>query len=144
GDDLLSALIAAQDGGALSPDALLHLGLALLMAGYETTVGQLGLAALWYLTEPSLRAGLGGGEMPAAVVEELIRLTPAASGSFPRVALEDVQLGAVTVRAGQAALVDLVHANRDEKVFPDPGRLEAGGRPTPPPPVGGGPAPPLV
>ncbi|GAA1542623.1 cytochrome P450 [Dactylosporangium maewongense] len=130
GDDLISALIAAQDGGALSSEALLHLGLALLMAGYETTVGQLGLAALWYLTEPSLRARLDGGEVSGAIVEELIRLTPAASVSFPRVALEDVRLGDVTVRAGQAALVDVVHANRDGQVFPDPGRLEADGRAT--------------
>jgi cytochrome P450 len=129
-DDLLCALIAAHDGGALSVPELVDLGLALLMAGYETTVGQLGLAVLWYLTEPSLRARLDGGEVPAAIVEELIRLTPAASVSFPRVALEDVRLGDVTIRAGQAALVNVVRANRDGTAFPDPEQLAPDGRTT--------------
>lgn len=100
-DDLLCALIEARDGGALSQTELVDLGLALLMAGYETTVGQIGLSVLWYLTDPALRARLDGGDVPPAIVEELIRLTPAAPVSFPRVALEDVQLGDVTIRAGQ-------------------------------------------
>lgn len=128
GDDLLCALIGAQDGGTLSPAELVDLGLALLMAGYETTVGQLGLATLWYLTDPALQERLAGGEVPPAILEELIRLSPAATVSFPRVAVEDVRLGDVTIRAGQGAVVSLLHANRDGAAFPDPERLAEEGR----------------
>jgi cytochrome P450 len=98
------------------------------MAGYETTVGQIGLSVLWYLTDPALRAQLDGGDVPPTIVEELIRLTPAAPVSFPRVALEDVQLGEITIRAGQGAVVSLLHANRDGAAFPDPEQLAAEGR----------------
>jgi cytochrome P450 len=49
--------------------------------------------------------------------------------TFPRVALEDVQLGDVTIRAGQAVVVSLLHANRDPAVFTEPELVNLEGRP---------------
>ena len=118
-DDLLCALIDGHRDGRLSHRELIDLCLAMLMAGYETTVGQLGLSVLAILRDPALREQVHDGTGGAAVVEEQLRLTPATPLSFPRVAVEDVRLGGVTVEAGQAVVVSLLHGNRDDKVFTD-------------------------
>jgi cytochrome P450 len=58
-------------------------------------------------------------------VEELLRFTPLGSGGGqPRYALEDVELGGVTVLAGEPVLVAIHSANRDESVFPRADELD--------------------
>lgn len=118
--DLLTELIGAQDGGVLSNAELISLGLALLTAGYETTVGQISLSVLAVLDGVLPRAVLGDESRVAAVVEELLRTTPSTPLSFPRVAVEDVELGGVSIRAGEAVLVSFLHGNHDGKVFEEP------------------------
>ncbi|QNP76121.1 cytochrome P450 [Streptomyces roseirectus] len=104
GPDLLSALVRVERAGEISRTELINLGLALLMAGYETTAHQLSLAILELLT----------GDVPVGVsVEELLRRTPSTPISFPRVAVEDVVLGGTTVRQGEAVIVSLLHCNHD-------------------------------
>ncbi|WP_165986390.1 cytochrome P450 [Streptomyces sp. YIM 98790] len=127
-DDLLTAMVGAHDRGELTMSELLALGLALLMAGYETTVAQIGLSVLFLLSEADGWPGLvrRPDRLPA-VAEELLRLTPSTPVSFSRVALETVPLGSVTVRAGEAVLVSLLHGNRDGGAFPDPARLAPDG-----------------
>jgi cytochrome P450 len=110
-DGLLGSLIAAHEDGALSRTEVVDLALAVLTAGYETTVGQLGLSVLCVLLEPGYRAELREPDAAAAVVEEFLRRTPATPMTFPRVALQDVDLGGVTVRAGEAIVVSLLHSN---------------------------------
>jgi cytochrome P450 len=123
-DDLLTALIAEQDRGALSKGELLTLGLTLLMAGYETTVGQIGLSVLALLSAPGALEDLRARpELLDPVVDELLRLTPATPLSFPRVAVEPIQLGAVTVQAGEAVVVSLLHCNRDATAWQQPDQL---------------------
>jgi nocardicin N-oxygenase len=122
--DVLGELIAAHDRGEMSLSELVTMGLALLMAGYETTVGQLGLTVLALLTDPLARTA--AQESPAglaATVEELTRLTPATPLSFPRVAVEAVPLGEVTVQPGEGVVVSLLDANRDHVAFPEPTAL---------------------
>ncbi|SFD53051.1 cytochrome P450 [Streptomyces aidingensis] len=123
--DLLTGLIAAHDRGTLSMAELL----TLLMAGYETTVGQIGLSVYTLLSDPGALAELRA--RPALlepVTEELLRLDPATPLSFPRVALEPVLLGGVTVQAGEAVVVSLLHGNRDAAVYDGPERLCPHGR----------------
>ena len=122
-DDLLTALLAAQDQGQLSMGELLTLGLTLLMAGYETTVGQIGLSVLALLSDPVALENLRDDPTPAsldATVEELLRLTPATPMSFPRVATEPVQLGTVAIQAGEGVVISLLHGNRDADVWAQP------------------------
>jgi cytochrome P450 len=121
-EDLLGDLIAAHDAGALTEPELIDLALAILTAGYETTVGQLGLSVLSLLCDDEARAALGRGT--EGIVEEYLRLTPATPMSFSRLATEDVRLGEVLVEAGQAVVVSLLHANRDGSVFAEPDRLD--------------------
>lgn len=120
-DDVLGALIAAHDRGEMSMAELVTMGLALLMAGYETTVGQIGLTVLALLTDPPARDAVQHRpDRLAAVLEEVTRLSPATPLSFPRVALEAVPLGDVTVQPGEAVVVSLLDANRDGRTFAEP------------------------
>ncbi|MDX3763692.1 cytochrome P450 [Streptomyces sp. AK02-04a] len=123
-NDLLTELIKAHDRGQLTLNELLTLGLTLLMAGYETTVGQLGLTVLSLLTDHEMYEELvARPDRIAPAVEELLRLNPATPLTFPRVALQPVQLGSVTVQAGEAVMVAPLHGNRDAKVFIEPEML---------------------
>ncbi|MGJ5891615.1 cytochrome P450 [Streptomyces niveiscabiei] len=105
GPDLLSALVRAEEAGEVSRTESVNLGLALLMAGYETTAHQLGLAVLDLLT--------GGGSW-----EESLRRSPSTPLSFPRVAVEDLVLGDTAVRRGEAVVVSLLHCNQDARQAP--------------------------
>ncbi|GAB3740522.1 cytochrome P450 [Amycolatopsis oliviviridis] len=133
-DDLLSVLIAARDEqDRLSEQELVGISVTLLLAGLETTTNQIGNFAWHLLSRPDrmtwLREDLT--RLPAAV-EEMLRFTPiASSAGFTRVATEDVRLGGVTVRAGDAVLIDLDSANRDEAVYSDTDelRLDREGQP---------------
>lgn len=115
GRDLLTALIRRHDVGELSMSELVTMGLTLLMAGYETTIGQIGLSVVSVLSDQEVRDRFL--DRPDQMVEELLRLNPTTPASFPRVATETVELGGTTVRAGEAVLVSLLDANRDERVF---------------------------
>ncbi|BCK59324.1 cytochrome P450 [Nocardia wallacei] len=119
-DDLLGALVAARDNDdRLSEKELVNLGITLLIAGHETTANQIANFVYLLLTERrywellQVRPDL----LPGAV-EELLRFVQlGAGGSSPRIATEDVRLGGVTVRAGEAVFVNTPTANRDETVF---------------------------
>ncbi|WP_031150961.1 cytochrome P450 [Streptomyces erythrochromogenes] len=127
-DDLLTSMIAAHEQGDLSMGELLTMGLTLLMAGYETVVGQLGLSVHALLRDPAAYGELcGRPDRLAPTVEELLRLTPSTPISFPRVAVEAVPLGSVTVQAGEGVIVSLLHGNRDGKTFTEPGLLDPQG-----------------
>ncbi|NEA49704.1 cytochrome P450 [Streptomyces sp. SID10815] len=110
--DLLSALVQVEQSGEMSRTELINLGLALLMAGYETTAHQLSLAIVELLTGDAL-----AGQSVEDTVEELLRTTPSTPISFPRVAVEDLVLGGTTVRRGEAVIVSLLHCNHDAEVF---------------------------
>lgn len=128
-DDLLTALIELHQHSAISQGEMITLGLTLLMAGYETTAGQIGLAVQWLLSDPKVWRRLR--ERPESLVptsEELLRLTPSTPISFPRVAVESLSLGAVTIDKGDVVIVSLLHGNHDAKVFAQPSLLLPEGR----------------
>ncbi|NIH84371.1 cytochrome P450 [Amycolatopsis granulosa] len=126
-DDLLTGLVAARDDeDRLSEEELVMLAMGLLVAGHETTASQIPNFVYTLLGHPEqlavLRADLS---LVPQAVEELMRFVPLGVGAgFARYALEDVELGGVTVRAGEAVLPALASANRDENAFPDPDRLD--------------------
>jgi cytochrome P450 len=125
-DDLLTGLVAAHEAGQLSKAELISLGLALLTAGYETTVGQLSLSVLALLRSGDPTRHVGDDQQLTTLVEELLRTSPATPLSFPRVATEDLRLGPVSISAGEAVIVSLLDGNRDEAVFADPATVCVG------------------
>lgn len=99
--------------------------MTLLLAGLETTSNQIGNFAVRLLTTPDqldwLRADFA--RMPGAV-DELLRFTPvSATAGFTRIALEDIAIDDVLIRAGEAVLVDLDIANRDDEIYDNPDSL---------------------
>jgi cytochrome P450 len=72
-----------------------------------------------------LRRGLVPTEDVALTVEEMLRFDSALQ-LFERTATEDVQVGDVTVEAGQKIAALLGAANHDPAVFDDPGTLDVG------------------
>lgn len=122
GDDLLSVLIAARaEGDRLSEQELVVFGVTLLIAGYHTTSSTFANGAVQLLTRPDLTARIADRpELVPGAVEEILRYSTAGvNGGTIRVATEDVELGGVLVRAGEAVLPAITSANRDEAVFPD-------------------------
>jgi cytochrome P450 len=126
-DDLLGALIAARDEhDRLSEQELLSLAESLLVGGFETVAAEIPNFVYTLLTHPEQLALLREdvSRIPHAV-EELMRFIPLTMGpSTPRYALEDVELGGVTIRAGDAVVPSLVSANYDESAYSQPDRLD--------------------
>lgn len=125
--DLLGTLVVARDEGErLSEQELVVFGVTLLVAGHETTANQLGNFVYTLLTHrDQLDVLYRRPDLVPQAVEELLRFIPLGGGAgFPRVATEDVEIGGVTVRAGEAVFVSSPSANRDEAAFDDPETLD--------------------
>ncbi|MGO9510774.1 MAG: cytochrome P450 [Mycobacterium sp.] len=124
-DDLVSELIRAEDDGdRLNGDELRMLVAGLLMAGTDTTRNQLAAAVDVLSAHPDQWALLGEHpELAAAAVEEVMRHSPIAFGML-RTAVEDVELGGVTIPAGTLVIANMAAANRDPAVFDDPDRFD--------------------
>jgi cytochrome P450 len=125
GDDLLSAMIQAEEQGQrLSMDELLSNSVLLLSAGHETTVNLIGNGVLALLRHPDQLLKLR--QEPALLrgaVEELLRYdAPAQMAS--RITTKDVVLRGTTLPAGSRMLLLIGAANRDPEQFRDPDRLD--------------------
>ncbi|MGH9443463.1 MAG: cytochrome P450 family protein [Thermoanaerobaculia bacterium] len=131
GDDLLSALVAAEEeGDRLTADELVAMVFLLLIAGHETTVNLIGngvLALLEQRTEwERLRAD--PGLFPSAV-EELLRFGSPLLTATERYARVDVAVAGTTIPRGSLVYAALASANRDEGQFPSPDVLDVGRNP---------------
>ncbi|MEU5537378.1 cytochrome P450 [Streptomyces sp. NPDC020362] len=131
-DDMLSELIAARDNDdRLSEQELVTFGFTLIGAGFDTTANQLANSVLALLTDGRDQwqwLAEDTSRIPTAV-EELLRhvnLFATDTSGFPRIAADDIEVGGVTIRKGDAVLLALASANRDEAVFADPDRLDLG------------------
>ncbi|MFE6049325.1 cytochrome P450 [Kitasatospora sp. NPDC056446] len=113
-DDVLSRLAARDD---LTPEDAAAMGVLLLVAGHETTANMIALSTALLLEHPEQIPGLADPATLPGAVEELLRLLTIVHTGLPRVALEDVELGGVTVRAGEGVMAMLSTANRDEAAF---------------------------
>ncbi|MFC0433920.1 cytochrome P450 [Kutzneria buriramensis] len=122
-DDLLTDLVNARDiDGALSDEELVVFGATLLIAGYHTTASAITSGVLTLLRNPDRMAELvARPELIRETAQEVLRFSAApVTGGNLRVVTEDVELGGVLIRAGEAVLPSTVGANRDPGVFTDP------------------------
>ena len=133
GDDLLSALVQAEEAGdRLDEDELLGIANLLLVAGYETTAHLIGSAALALLQFPDQRARfVTEPGLTHSAIEELLRYTSPGEMTTPRIAREEVTLSSVTIPRGAWVIGVLGSANRDESVFRDPETLDLARDPNP-------------
>ncbi|MFG3528933.1 cytochrome P450 [Streptomyces sp. NPDC047917] len=127
GEGLLDELIAKQlETGAVDRQELVRLAQILLIAGHETTANMISLGTFTLLQHPDQLARMreSDGLMPSAV-EELLRFLSIADG-ISRVAVDDIEVGGVTIRAGDGVLLTTSVINRDETVYPAPDELDLG------------------
>jgi cytochrome P450 len=118
GDDLLSALLAAEiDGERLDDDELLSFCNLMIVAGNETTTKLLANALYWLWRNPEQRALVRDdpGRIPQWV-EETLRYDNS-SQIIARVTTEDVELRDSKIPKGERVLLLIGSANRDEDVF---------------------------
>ncbi|MFI1716442.1 cytochrome P450 [Streptomyces litmocidini] len=118
----LAALREDPDYAHLPDEMLATVGVTLFGAGVISTAGFLTMALVSVLTRPDVREALtaGGGPGVAGAMDELLRVNLSIGDGLPRLALEDVRLGEVEVRAGELVLVLVEAANHDPERFPDP------------------------
>jgi len=130
-DDLLSALVTAEESGdRLTDDELVAMVFLLLIAGHETTVNLIGNGVLTLLEHPQqleqLREALPNIEL---AVEELLRFSGPLDMASERFAREDVTLYDTTIPRDALVYVVLASANRDERQFKEPKRLDLNRQP---------------
>jgi cytochrome P450 len=118
-EDLISALLQAEDGGdTLSEEELFSMVILLITAGHETTVGLIGNAVLALLQHPEQVAALE--QDPGRVIEEALRYDGPIERTLNRWAATDVTLGGKTIRRGENVIVILGSADRDPARFARP------------------------
>ncbi|QLJ03657.1 cytochrome P450 [Streptomyces sp. NEAU-sy36] len=125
GDDLLSALITAEeDGESLSHDELIAQVAMLYIAGHETTVNLLSGGSLALLRNPDqLELLRAKPELIQNAIEEFLRYDSPVHNSR-RITLEPYQVGGYEIPPGSFILASLAAANRDEDFFgPDAAEL---------------------
>ena len=113
-DDLLSALVAAEEGGdVLSDDELIDQVMLLYIAGHETTVNLIGNGMLALLRHREqldrLRADPG---LDGNAIEELLRFDPPVQMTR-RITLVDTEVDGRTIEAGTFVVCVIASANRD-------------------------------
>jgi cytochrome P450 len=124
-DDLLSAMLGAeQDGNLLGEADLLALCALILAAGHETTANLIGNAVLALLRHPEERKRLQDDPgLIGSAIEEFLRYDSPVQLT-ERVVAEDFEFRGVSLRRGQLVWPLLGSANRDPERFPDPDRLD--------------------
>ncbi len=125
GDDLISVIVAGQDGAAtLSDLEIFQFVLLLLVAGNETTTNLIGNAVQALLDHPEqLELASESPGLVGQLVEETLRFDAPIQLLF-RTATRDVEIGGVRIPAGAVVAPLLASANRDDARFPDGDRFE--------------------
>jgi cytochrome P450 len=129
GDDLVSAMVSAQDRGAISRDELIALVMLLLFAGNETTTNLIanGLLALCRHRN-QVEHLTSAPELIPRAIEEILRYD-SPTQMVMRYATDETHLGGTPIPSGAALLVMLGAANRDPAQFPEPERFDVGRHP---------------
>ncbi len=124
-DDLISTIVAEQDGEiGLSDREAIQFVMLLLVAGNETTTNLIGNLVNALLDHPEQAAAVAADpDLVPALVEEGLRYDSPVQVVF-RNATCDSELHGVRIPKGAFVAAFLGSANRDERRFPDPDRLD--------------------
>ncbi len=119
-EDLISVLVEAEEGDALTTGEVMSFVVLLLIAGNETTTNLIGNAARALLAHPAQLELLEKepGRIPA-MLEEALRYD-APIQALPRQATQDVELPNGHIPKDALSFLFFGSANRDEAHFDDP------------------------
>ncbi|WP_336208072.1 cytochrome P450 [Nonomuraea sp. LPB2021202275-12-8] len=120
GEDLLSELIAVggpEDGG-LSDIQILVTGMALLVAGHETTANMIGkMVAMLLADRTRWERLLADPSLIRTTVEESLRLDANSGFGLPRYLPEETEVSGTALPRGTTVICSMAAANRDESAF---------------------------
>jgi cytochrome P450 len=134
-DDLVTALIAAEDERGALNDAELASAISTIYTAAGTTTERFISSGLYLLLShpDQWRALASDRGLVAPAIEEILRFHhPTQSTSTNRRCVVDVSLRGKTLKAGDTVRVGLGAANRDPEAFPDPDRFDITRRPAQP------------
>ncbi|MER6329174.1 cytochrome P450 [Streptomyces sp. NPDC001034] len=131
-EDVTSLLGAAVGRGEVTLEEAVGLAV-LLQIGGEAVTNNSGQMFYLLLTRPDLAERLcSAPEIRPRAIDELLRFIPHRNAvGLSRIALEDVEIRGVRIRAGDAVYVSYLAANRDPEVFPDPEEIDFSRSPNP-------------
>jgi cytochrome P450 len=123
-EDLVSFLVDANEAGQLTDDEVLGSSMLLFIAGITTTSGLISNSLLHLATFPDQRALIRDDPsvIPAAI-EELVRFD-APIQALARTTTRDVELHDATIPVGARVILVWASANRDERRWTDPDRVD--------------------
>jgi cytochrome P450 len=120
GDDLISVLISTEfDGRTMSPGEVVSNCYSVLLGAVVTTPHSPNYVMAEHSDDGLLGRWAADMSATPAAVEEALRLASPVS-HFMRYAVRDAEVRGTRIGAGDAVVVWLGAANRDEEVFPDP------------------------
>ncbi|MDA0635153.1 cytochrome P450 [Nonomuraea sp. MCN248] len=134
GDDLLSELLAAggPEQGGLSEIQVLVTGMALLVAGHETTANMIGkMVAMLLADRTRWERLLEDPSLIRTAVEESLRMDANSGFGLPRYLSEGIEVGATALPRGTTVVCSMAAANRDESVFDAAGEMDLARKPNP-------------
>jgi cytochrome P450 len=126
GDDLISAMMAAQEqGDRLTELEVRSNAFMLLTAGFETIAYLITNGVLALLRHPDAMAALRADpDLVRGAVEEFLRYDSPVSCVTYHFARERLEIAGVTIAPGEHVVISSTAANYDPAVFDDPTRLD--------------------
>jgi cytochrome P450 len=123
-ESLIVQLIAAHDAGKLSSTELLSMIFQLLVMGQEPVINQIGNAILALLQDPAAMQQLVDNPvLDDKAVTELLRLNSSVELGTWRFFSKTTNLMGTSIPAGDPVLISISAANRDERRFECPHKL---------------------
>jgi cytochrome P450 len=120
-DDLISAMISAEENGEqMNDDEIVTMVGLLLGAGNLTTTDLIGNGVYAFMQHPGEWAKLcANPDLAAHAVEEMLRYDPPVTQSG-RITLKDMEVGGCPIAAGASLSPVLLAANHDPALNPNP------------------------
>ncbi len=124
GDDLITALLVAEDAGdTLTHEEVIDMVTNLLVGGHDTTAGQIGCSLFALSVHSQLGRSLRDGSASLeSVVSETIRTEPSI-GVVPRVVTTEMEIGGRQRAAGTFVLLSSLAANHDPAAWDAPNEV---------------------
>jgi cytochrome P450 len=126
GDDLISAMVAAQEEDDRLTDLEVRSNaFMLLTAGFETIAYLISNGVLALLRHPDVMAALQASpELMPNAVEEFLRFDSPVSCVTYHFAREGLEVAGVQIQPGDHVVISSVAANHDPAAYEDPARLD--------------------
>ncbi|MDG9706405.1 cytochrome P450 [Streptomyces sp. DH37] len=126
GDDLLSRAIVEyrESGEEYETRDLVNLCRLLMNGGHETTASMISIGTACLLEHPEELAKIKADpSLVPTALEEVIRFLTIGDAAIARVAMEDIEIGGVTIPKGDGILCVAFTGNRDPEVYEEPDKL---------------------